>query len=169
MFDDPVVAPQGDKVNVKELLNKLVIVRPLEFEPKMITVHKPDGGEAVFANIAVIEPIDGEPYKVYRRALFMQGYLVGAFKGSLNRNLLGTIYEGVPKKGNAPFLFQSLAGNEKAVSMAKAWMALHESELLATPEPAFGEPAPDSAGQQPSTLESMRAARNPWLNDEPPF
>lgn len=166
MFDEPVQAPMGDKVAMEVFVNKLVIVRPVDFTDAMKTEFKPDGAEAVFANIAVIQPIDGEPWKIYRRVLVMQGYLVGAFKGSLNRNLLGTIYLGQRKTGQKPpYMFKTLTDNPKAVETATAWMKEHEEEFLAAPEPSFDEPV----AEKRSTLDSMREAANPWLSDEPPF
>jgi hypothetical protein len=163
LFDDPVAAPMGDRPEMKIFVNKLVIVRPKLYEASKITIHKPDGGEAVFANIALLEPHEGESYKVFRNVLIMQGYLVGDFKGSLGRNLLGSIYLGPKTKGLPPFMFKSLKGNPKAVEIATAWMAAHEAELLADPDPVFDEP-----GNGRSTLDTMRAESNPWA-EEPPF
>jgi len=162
-FDDPTEAPTGDRVDMKTFVNKLIIVRPKSYRDDMVTIHKPNGAEAVFANIALLEAYEGEPYRVFRGVLVMQGYLVGAFKGSLNRNLLGTLYLGPATKGKPPFLFKSLKDNAKAVELGKAWMAQHEAELSADPEPVFDEP-----GTGKSTLDSMRAEANIWA-DEPPF
>lgn len=165
MFDDPVATPMGDKVSMDTFLNKLIIVRPVEFKRDQKTEYKPDGAEAVFANIALLEPVDGEPWKIYRRVLVMQGYLVGDFKGSLNLNLLGTIYHGERKPGQKPpFKFRSLKTNPKAVDRATAWMREHEVEFLAEPEPVFDEPVAEPR----STLDSMRASGNTWI-DEAPF
>jgi hypothetical protein len=139
----------------------------VDFTDKMKTEYKPEGGDAVFANIASLQPHDGEPWKIYRRVLIMQGYLVGSFKGSINKNLLGTIYLGQRKTGQKPpYMFKSLKDNPQAVEQATAWMRLHEEEFLATPEPSFEEP---EAGKK-STLDSMRDASNPWMDaQEPPF
>lgn len=167
LFDDPVAAPMGDRVAMETFLNKLIIVRPLEFKRDQKTEFKPDGGEAVFANIALLEPIEGEPWKIYRRVMVMQGYLVGDFKASLNINLLGTIYHGERKPGQkAPYKFRSLKTNPKALEVATAWMKQHEAEFLAEPEPSFGDV---TAGEDKrTTLDSMRSESNPWI-DEPPF
>ena len=165
MFDEPTLAPIGDKVSMDTFVNKLIVVRPTKYTDSMVTEFKPNGAEAVFANIALLEAYDGDPWKIFRGVLVMQGYLVGAFKGSLNRNLLGTIYLGQRKSGQKPpFMFRSLTTNAKAVEMAQAWMRQHEEEFLAAPEPVFEEP---DAGRK-STLDTMRDA-NPWLSEEPPF
>ena len=162
-FDDPIEAPQGDRVEMKVFVNKLIIVRPKSFQEKFVTIHKPDGGEAVFANIALLDTYEGAPWKIFRGVLVMQGYLIGAFKGSLDRNLLGTLYLGQATKGKPPFHFKSLKDNPKALEQAKAWMAEHEAEFMAEPEPQFDEP-----GTGRSTLDTMRAEDNPWI-DQPPF
>ena len=168
MFDDPKAAPMGDKVSMDTFINKLIIVRPREFTDSMKTEFKPDGAEAVFADIALLEPVEGEPWKIYRRVLVMQGYLVGAFKGSLNSRLLGTLHYGERKAGQKPpYKFASLTGNPAAVKRATEWMTAHEAEFLADPEPVFEEPT--AATSKPSTLDAMRD-NNPWLNsDEAPF
>lgn len=169
MFDEPTEVTMGDKVAMDTFVNKLVIVRPVDYVKSKITEFKPDGAEAVFANIALLETVEGQPWKVYRGVLVMQGYLVGAFKGSLGRNLLGTIYLGERKAGQKPpFKFKSLTDNPKAVETASKWMQANEAELTASPEPAFDEPA--AGTKKTSTLDSMRDAANPWLDSgEPPF
>lgn len=169
MFDEPTPVAMGDKVSMDTLLNKLIIVRPIEYKKDQKTEYKPDGAEAVFANIALLEPIEGEPWKIYRRVMVMQGYLVGAFKGSLGATLLGTIHHGQRKTGQKPpFMFQSLKDNPKALEVATAWMRLHEAEFSAEPEPVFEEPTA-AAGAKASTLDSMRS-NNPWMDSEaPPF
>lgn len=164
MFDEPVAAPTGDRVEMKTLVNKLIIVRPKSYDKSFVTINKPDGGEAVFANVALLEPYEGQPYKIFRGVLFMQGYLVGAFKGSVDRNLLGSIYLGPKVKALPPFMFKSLKDNPKAVEVATAWMREHEAEFMAEPEPVFDEPA----AERRSTLDSMRASGNTWI-DEAPF
>jgi len=166
MFDEPVATPLGDRVSMETFLNKLVIVRPVEYKNDQKTEYKPEGAEAVFANFALLEPVEGEPWKIYRRVLVMQGFLVGSFKGSLNRNLLGTIYYGQRKTGQKPpYMFKTLTDNPKAVSTATEWMRLNEAEFLNDPAPVFD--APDE--QKRTTLDSMRDS-NPWLDSgEAPF
>lgn len=168
MFTDPTATPMGDKVTMDTFVNKLVVVRPREFTDKMKTEFKPDGAEAVFADIALLDPIEGEPWKIYRRVLVMQGYLVGSFKGSLGAILLGTIHYGERKTGQKPpYKFASLTGNPQAVARATEWMKAHEAEFMKDPEPVFEEP--EAAAKKPTTLDSMRD-NNPWLNsDEAPF
>lgn len=167
-WDEPTQAPIGDKVPMDTFLNKLVIVRPIEFTDSMRTEYKPDGAEAVFADIALLDPHEGEPWKIFRRVLVMQGYLVGAFKGSLKKRLLGTIYHGQRKSGQKPpFMFQSLVGNAAVMERASAWWALHGEEFLAAPSATFE--APGDTDQKSSTLDSMRQAlaENPYM--EAPF
>ena len=157
-FDEPNEGGGGDRLDVKTIVDKLIIVRPHRYLESQITVHKPQGGEAVFANVAVLQPHDGEPYKIFRGVMFMQGFLVGAFKGKMPRDLLGTIWTDVPTKGNPPDKFKSLTGNAKAREMAEQWMAEHQAEFYDT-ETSFSEPAATGAGN---------TARSQW-DDEPPF
>lgn len=167
-FDDPTQAPMGDKVSMEIFIGKLIIVKPMEYTDTMKTEFKPNGAEAVFANIAILDGYEGEPWKVFRRVLVMQGYLVGAFKGSVGSGknpLLGTIYLGQRKSGQKPpYMYQSLTDKPKAVKVASEWLAEHRDELVASPPPEFTE----AETGKPSTLESMRA-NNPWMDDEPPF
>lgn len=163
-FDEVQQTAPGDKVSMDELLNKLIIVRPLEFTDSMKTEFKPDGAEAVFADIAVIDGFGGEPWKILRRVLVMQGYLIGAFKNSLHKNLIGTIYQGQRKSGQKPpFMFQSLKEHADASAKGKAWMADHRVEFLNPPQATFDDATP-------SAETSRKAATdNPWIKDEPPF
>lgn len=167
-FGDPEQLPMGDKVSMDTFINKLIIVKPVEFVRSMKTEFKPDGAEAVFANIALLEEHEGEPFKVFKRVLVMQGFLVGAFKGSIGKDpLLGTLFYGERKSGQKPpFKFQTLTKNPKAVERAQAWLDQHKAEL--NEDASFGEPEAVSTGK--STLDSMRAQQdvNPWL-DEIPF
>lgn len=170
MFDEPTEVIMGDKVAMDTFVNKLVIVRPVDYVKSKITEFKPDGAEAVFANIALLDAHEGAPYKVFHGVLVMQGYLVGAFKGSLERNLLGTIYLGERKAGQKPpFKFKSLTDNAAARERGSKWMDEHEKELLTSSQSSFDEPVTAGA-KKGSTLDSMRDAANPWLDSgEPPF
>lgn len=167
-FDDPVQQEMGDKVSMDTFINKLIIVKPLEFTDKMKTEFKPDGAEAVFADIALLDPVEGEPWKIFRRVLVMQGYLVGSFKGSVGKPnpLLGTLTYGERKSGQKPpFKFVSLTQNPKVVQRAEEWLAAHGEEFNRRPEPQWNEPDE----KRPSTLDSMRD-NNPYLtSDEAPF
>lgn len=166
-FDEPNTVAPGDRVPMDVFLNKLVIVRPVEYTDKMKTEYKPDGAEAVFVNIAIIDGYEGEPWKVFQRVLVMPGYLVGAFKNNLNGTLFGTIYHGQRKSGQKPpFMFQSLTDRPEQVAKGKAWLAEHRDKL--TGSVAFTEP-------EKATADSMRqqANTNPYMQpgfvDEPPF
>ena len=169
-FDEPTPVAVGDKVSMETFLNKLIIVRPVEFTKDFKTEFKPDGAEAVFANIAIIDGFEDKPWVVFQKVLVMQGYLVGAFKGSIGKNLLGTIYHGERKKGQKPpYMFASLKTNEGAVATGRGWLLAHRDELLG-PAPQFDEP-----GTGKASAETMRAASvNPYMKpggftDEPPF
>lgn len=167
-FDSPERGTQiqGDRVTMDVFVNKLVIVRPVEFTDTMKTEFKPDGAEAVFANIACLEPIDGEPWKIYKHVLVMQGWLVGDFKRSLRKNLLGTIYLGERKSGQKPpYKFQDLAQNEKALAVASPWLKANRAEFEKELQPDFAD-----VNDKPTADSSRQAVNdNPWLSEEPPF
>lgn len=161
-FDDPTEAPTGDRVEMKTFVNKLIIVRPKSFRDDLVTIHKPNGAEAVFANIALLDEYEGQPWRIFRGVLVMQGYLIGAFKGSMNKNLIGTLYLGQATKGKPPFHFKNLRENATAMAKGREWMSQHLDEFLTDPAGDF------EAEPGKSTLDTMRAEANPWL-DEPPF
>lgn len=158
-WDEPTAAPSGDRVDIALFVNKLIIVRPLEYVESMVTIHKKDGAEAVFADVAFLDAYEGQPYKIFRRVLFMQGYLVGSFKASVGKRLLGTLTLGVATKGKPPYHFKSLTDNPKAAPMASAWWKDHETEFMTQPEPVFDDAKPSAETQRQS---------DPW-GDEPPF
>lgn len=169
-FDEVEQSAPGDKVSMDELLNKLIIVRPLEFTDKMKTEFKPDGAEAIFADIAVIDGFGGEPWKILRRVLVMQGYLIGAFKNSLNKNLIGTIYQGQRKSGQKPpFMFASLKENPDASAKGKAWMADNRTEFLNPPGATFDDAKPSAETQRAKQSENPYLNRATGFTDEPPF
>lgn len=161
-FDETPELPQGDRLanGMDSLVGKLLIVRPKEFTDKMITEFKPDGAEAVFANVACLDPIEGEPWKVFSRLLIMQGNLIGAFKRSMDKTLIGTIYLGQRKAGQKPpFMWQALNDKPGAVAKGKAWRGEHGH--LLDKEPEFDEAA--------ATPSAETSRKNSWDNDEPPF
>lgn len=163
-FDEATPVAQGDRIEggMDSLVNKLLIVRPKEFVTDMVTEFKPNGAEAVFATIACLDPIEGEPWKVFTKALVMQGYLIGAFKASINKTLIGTIVLGERKAGQKPpFKWQALNDKPKAVERGKAWRAQHGH--LLDKEPDFDEAA---ASEKPSAETSRKAS---WDDEEAPF
>lgn len=158
-FDSPSKEerPKGDRVEVSDLVDKLLIVRPMEFVTGFKTEYKPDGADAVFANIA----IPGENV-MYKSALIMQGFLIGDFKNSIGKNLVGVIYLGQKKPGQKPpYMFRDLNGNEKAMAVARPWMAANKAEFIKPLVSEFDSPS----------AETQRAAAkaDPWADDEPPF
>lgn len=160
-FDEPIKAATGDQVRMGTFKDKLIIITPLEFLPKFATKHGEK--EVIFADIAVLMPYDGEPYKIFRRVLIGGGYLIGDLKESIGRRLLGTIELRPTTKGNDSIHFKSLTSSQKALKMAEEWWALHEEEFLTQPAATFDDVTPSADTQRTASITD-----DPW-GDEPPF
>lgn len=133
----------GDYIPIKRCKGKLLIVRPLEYQREgFVTVHKPDGTDAVFCDFALLDPIhearDLED-KLYpgfaaghqfRNQAVLQGYLKGTFKRYIGSTLIGTIYEGVATKGNPPLMWQDLSADMACVQRGQSFMAAHPEFLI---------------------------------------
>lgn len=150
-------AEDRDFIPIKRCKGKLLIVRPLEYQREgYVTVHKPDGTDAVFCDFALLDPIheardlDDKLYPGYapghqfRNQAVLQGYLKGTFKRYIGGTLIGTIYEGVATKGNPPLMWQDLSTDINCVNRGQQFMAAHPEFLVpqkatittVTPEPA---------------------------------
>lgn len=178
---------------------KLLIVRPLEYQKEgFTTVHKPEGTDVVFADIAVLDEIrpavdaddndlPGFPAgQQFRNQAILQGYLKGTFKRYIGKTLIGTIYNGVATKGKPPMMWQDLSGDAGQLARGQKYLALYPDFLIPVaaqittvePEISYVQPAagvaPNGQAARPAnTLEQMRAmaAANAAGNftEEPPF
>ena len=172
-----------DFIPIKRCKGKLLIVRPLEYQREgYVTVHKPDGTDAVFCDFALLDPIheardlDDKLYPGYapghqfRNQVVLQGYLKGTFKRYIGGTLIGTIYEGVATKGNPPLMWQDLSTDVNCVNRGQRFMAAHPEFLVpqkatittVTPEPA-GPPAytPPSSPVSPAAGSGYQGYQQP--------
>lgn len=162
--------------------NKLMIVRPLEYQKEgFTTIHKPEGTDVVFCDIAVLDPIPPaedeygtvlpgfEAGEQFRRQSILQGYLKGAFKRYLGQTLIGTIYFGPREKGKPPMMWQDLSSDPACVARGQQFLATHR-EFLVPVEAVFvpAEPAPVPSGPAPYVAPpSVTAVAAPDLYAQP--
>lgn len=156
-----VMEGENDFIPMKRCKGKLMIVRPLEYQREgFVTVHKPDGTDVVFCDIAILDAIheardlDDKLYPGYaaghqfRNQSVLQGYLKGTFKRYIGGTTIGTIYEGVATKGNPPLMWQDLSGDPTCVQRGQQFLGAHPEFLVpvaatittVAPEPS-GPPA----------------------------
>jgi len=144
----PSDAEEREYIDLKASVNKLLVVRPLEYKTDFKTQFSPEGTDVVFADIAVIDDVDqatGRQGKVFRAQAILQGYLKGAFKRKVGEMILGMIYLGPPQKGRPPFMWHDLYADPNAVARATAWVQENQSFLVQL-APSAPDPAPVAAG-----------------------
>jgi hypothetical protein len=155
MFSSAAATEPGDYIDMKAAVNKLIVVRPLEYRTDFKTTFSPDGTDVVFADIAVVDDVDpqtGLQGRVYRSQAILQGHLKGTFKRHLGEMLVGLLYLGAPTKGRPPFLWHDLHGDPNAVARAQAWVVANQSFLApvtATAPAAPVQPPAPPAYQPP--------------------
>lgn len=160
---------------------KLMIVRPLEYQKEgFTTIHKPEGTDVVFCDIAVLDPIPPaedeygtqlpgfEAGEQFRRQSILQGYLKGAFKRYLGQTLIGTIYFGPREKGKPPMMWQDLSGDPACVARGQQFLATHR-EFLIPQEAAFvpAEAVAPSGPPQYVPPAAAAVAGSPWSQPDP--
>lgn len=134
---------------------KLMIVRPLKYQAEgFVTIHKPEGTDVVFADIAILdeiptaqdeygEALPGFPAgSQFRSQSILQGYLKGTFKRYIGGTLLGTIYFGPKEKGKPPMKWQDLTADATCAARGQQFLASHP-EFLVPPEAAFVAAVPE--------------------------
>ena len=161
---------QGDKVYLpwRRCSGKLLIVRPLEYQKEgFVTVNAPDGTDAVFADVALLDPIhaavneEGEELPAFaegtqfRGQVILAAWLKGTFKRYLGKTLIGTIYRGVPTKGKPPIMWQDLSGDTGCASRGQAFLMAHQ-EFLVPVEAAFVEAVPEVITGPPAYVPPAR-------------
>lgn len=142
---------------------KLLIVRPLKYQAEgFITEHKPEGTDAIFCDIALLDPIEaavneygeqlsGFPAETqFRDQILFQGYLKGTFKRYLGATLIGTTYFGPKTKGKPPIMWQDLSGDPQCVLRGQQFLAAHPEFLVPTAA-SFNASTPEPQGPQPYT------------------
>lgn len=175
-----------DFIPIKRCKGKLLIVRPLSYQREgYVTIHKPDGTDAVFCDIALLDPIHEArdlddklypgfaPGHQFRNQAVLQGYLKGTFKRYIGGTLIGTIYEGVATKGNPPLMWQDLSKELQCVTRGQNFMAAFPEFLIpqaatittVEPEPTgppVYQPPVDNGYVAPSGPASVYQQPDPW-------
>lgn len=162
---------------------KLLIVRPLKYQQEgFVTIHKPEGTDAVFADIAVLDPILPAVNEYgdeltgfaaghqFRDQVVLQGYLKGTFKRYIGSTLIGTIYFGPRDKGKPPMMWQDLSNDTQCVARGQSFLVACPEFLIPTnasfapPEPAVpqGPPAYVAPAQNPGY------GQDPWAQGQRP-
>lgn len=142
---------------------KLLIVRPIKYQAEgFVTEHKPEGTDAIFCDIALLDPIEaavneyGEQLSgfpagtQFRDQILFQGYLKGTFKRYLGATLIGTTYFGPKTKGKPPIMWQDLSGDPQCVLRGQQFLAAHPEFLVPTAA-SFNSSVPEPQGPQPYT------------------
>lgn len=130
----------GGYFKPEEYLNQLLIVRPRKYqESGFVTEFKPEGTDAVFVNVAVVEALneDGTVGRVFRNSSLLQGYLKGTFKRYIGSTLVGAIILGPREKGRKPpYQWLDLSGDAEARQKAGVWLknnpTFKEDEVFAS-------------------------------------
>lgn len=145
-------AEERDYVKWADVLNKLMLVRPLEYRSDFKTQFSPEGTDVVFADIAVVDEIDpatGQQGRIYRAQAVLQGFLKGAWKRQVGNTVIGMVYQGPPTKGRPPFMWHDLYSDPGAVARGQAWLQNNQSFLVqlqpSTPEPQIPAYTPPAA------------------------
>lgn len=163
MFTASTPSGDGDYIDMNAALNKLMIVRPLDYRTDFKTTFKPEGTDVVFCDIAVVDDVDpttGQQGRVYRDQAILQGYLKGTFKRRVGDMIVGMLYLGPQKLGNRPFMWHDLIEDPGAVARAQAWVTANQSFLVKL-QPS----APASAAPSYSTPATPLASGGPVRQD----
>lgn len=184
----PVLGSQEGKRDSSEFIpmartrGKLLIVRPLKYQAEgFVTEHKPEGTDAIFCDIALLDPIEaavneygeqlpGFPAGTqFRDQILFQGYLKGTFKRYLGATLIGTTYFGPKTKGRPPIMWQDLSGDPQCVLRGQQFLAAHPEFLV--PTAASFSSAPEPQGPQPYTPPPSNGQagyrEDPWAQRQP--
>lgn len=148
----------GPYLPVARCKGKLLIVRPISYQKEgVVTIHAPDGTDAVFIDAALLDQInpavntDDEELPgfaagtQFRDQMILQGFLKGTFKRYLGQTLIGTIYKGVATKGNPPLMWQDLSADVNCVQRGQQFLLQHQEFLLPVAA-AFAEAVPEVMG-----------------------
>jgi hypothetical protein len=163
----------GDRVYlpVARCKGKLLVVRPLKYEKEgVVTIHAPDGTDAVFIDAALLDPINAavnaddeelpgfEAGTQFRDQMILQAYLKGTFRRYLDKTLIGTIYKGVATKGNPPLMWQDLSGDPECVRRGQQFLMAHP-EFLVPVAGQFTEAAPEVMAGPPGYVPPARPTK----------
>lgn len=188
---DQVQRDSSSYIPMARCRGKLLIVRPLKYQQEgFVTIHKPLGTDAVFADIAVLDPINvaqdkyGDPLPgfaaghQFRDQVVLQGYLKGTFKRYIGSTLIGTIYFGPKEKGEPPMMWQDLSQDGQCVARGQSFLAACPEFLVPTnasftqPEPPAPQGPPAYVPPQDPTnnvgYSSPSYGQDPWAQQQRP-
>lgn len=168
-FSEP-SAIGGDRLNPRDIVGQLIIVRPMEYKTGIITQFTLPGttSDAIACDVVNMDEKDdyAQAGKVYRNVLWFQSKLIQNLRPCIGQLLLGRIGRGAGTPGRtAPYIFESASQDQVAVGRAQSWLATHPEFAAApvpTPQPpvapvAQGTPAP---GPSPHTVPDPQAQQS---------
>lgn len=132
----------GDILAPDTIIGHLLIIRPTEHATGINTTFGEKDG--IRADVCVLTQLDdhGQPGKVYRNILWLQGKLTGSLKSQIGALVLARMSTGTPKPGQKPpFELNSALEDAAAVAAAEAWINAHP-DFMATLKPPTAAPAP---------------------------
>src|SRR2546429_3487893 len=132
----------GDVLAPDTIIGHLLIVRPSEHVTGINTTFGEKDG--IRADVCVLTMPDdhGQPGKVYRNILWLQGKLVGGLKSQIGELVLARMALGSPKPNQKPpFELDSALEDAACVAAAEAWINAHP-DFMTTLKPPAAAPAP---------------------------
>jgi hypothetical protein len=173
--------PAEDRIYlpVARCKGKLLIVRPIKYQAEgVITIHAPEGTDAVYIDAALLDPIfpaeneEGESLPgfaadtQFRDQMILQGYLKGTFKRYIGQTLIGTVYRGPATKGKPPIMWQDLSADPDCVARGQQFLMTHR-EFLVPVEAAFAEAVPEVAAGPPAYVASRPSSESVYTQHSP--
>lgn len=162
----------GDRLNPRDIVGQLLIVRPMEYKTGIVTQYTPPGetSDAIACDVVNMDEKDdyGAAGHVYRNVLWFQSKLIQGLRPCVGQLLLGRIGRGAGTPGRtAPFIFESASQDQVAVGRAQTWLATHP-EFAASPVPTAQSPvapiapvtAPPGPGPSPHTVPDPQAQQS---------
>lgn len=121
-FEEP--SEGGDRFTVEDAQNKRLIVVPIEHVPQIQTAYGPN--DAIRVNVVDLDEPNGPT--VYFGALWF-GRIVGTFRSSIGKSLLGFIAKGRTQGGFMGWQFHSLTQDQYTVQVANTFLQQHPDFL----------------------------------------
>jgi len=157
---------RSDYINPPDMINHLIMVWPIRYEPDTYTKYprqdsKPS--DAVYVDIVDLSMADDNGYagKVMRQAKWTQGRLIRDTKHFVG--VKDPLLYQMTRDGDAYQLVEQLQ-NPGSVQLAEAWQAANPNFRPSDPDERYGAdapaPAPARTDAQASTLERLRQQAN---------
>ncbi|WP_018350968.1 hypothetical protein [Longispora albida] len=153
---------------MRDLVGRLLIVRPTEYVEKIATTFgEKDAIKVDFADLDSPDPVTGLPGVIARDVLWFNGPTVGSLKRQLGDLVLGRVVMTPPQPGKQPgYALADATGDAAAVSRAEAWIASNPTfartvAAPASPPPAVPVPAAAPAAAAGGIPEALLAQLGP--------